>query len=192
MIVAKLSMVSFFKTPAPERYVEKQITLERRTEVPFVAGSLEARSAEDAEGKDGAVGEKVLWLDEGKALLKEGSSGYLFSGQIEIRRVDCAPSQDGVLTEGLEVVIKKYTGEWVGTIVYDYVYCGGKKCYDMAHRKLVKTVHHLEDEQYHVYVNYEADRKIVLRMEVCPGDEEVLQRCLQDYEAEVVFTPCKG
>lgn len=98
MIVAKLSMVSFFKTPAPERYVEKQITLERRTEVPFVAGSLEARSAEDAEGKDGAVEEKVLWLDEGKALLKEGGSGYLFQGrskfvELTVRRVKtgCSP-----------------------------------------------------------------------------------------------------
>ena len=191
MIVTKLFMVSFFKTPAPERYVEKEITLEKRIEVPFVAGSLEVRSEESKERENKDVREKVLLWDQGKSLLKEGGSGFLFSGQIEIRRVECAPSYDGVLTGGLEVVIKKYTGEWVGTIVYDYVYCGGKKCYDMGHKRMVKTVHHLEDEKYHVYVNYEGDSKIVLRMELCPGDEEVLQRCLEEYEADVVFTPCK-
>lgn len=187
MVVTKLSMVSFFKTPAPVRYAERQITSWKRTEEPFASDSTNVNLLNDSE----SGGEEVRCVEYGKVPLKEGGSGYLFSAEIEVRRVKSTRSCDGVLRDGLEIVIRKYTGEWVGTIVYDYVYCGREKCFDLSNSKLIKTVHHLEDEKYHVYVNYEGDTKIALRMELCPGDEEVLQKCLDEYEADVVFTPCK-
>lgn len=188
MILTTLSMVSFFKTRAPEKCVKRTFTLPKRTEVPFLKNidNNEAMEITDEEK------ENILCIERGSA--NQHGSGYLFSGEVEVHRINSIPTTGlddcGILGYGLQIIIRKYTGELVGEVIYDYVYCGGYKCVDLNSGKIIKTIHQIKnDEKYHIYLNYEGDEKIELQMELCPGDEDILEGFLKDYEENVSFSP---
>ncbi|KAG0688661.1 hypothetical protein C6P40_000699 [Pichia californica] len=136
--------------------------------------------------------EKVLCIDNRPISLNFGNFGssYLFSGILEIHSVEKTCSSDGgVLFNGLQIVIKKYTGELVGIIEYDYLFCNGFKCIDLniSSNNIIKTIHQLQDEKYHIYLNYDNNDKIAMRMELCPGDEDILNNHLKNYEQNVRY-----
>lgn len=188
MILTTLSMVSFFKTRAPEKCVKKTFTLPKRTEIPF----LRTIDHYKVMGITGNEKEDILCIERGNA--NQHRSGYLFSGTVEIHQINPIHITDlddsGSLGYGLQIVVRKYTGELVGEVTYDYVYCGGYKCLDLNNGKIIKTIHQIKnDEKYHIYLNYEGNEKIELQMELCPGDEDILERFLKDYEENVSFSP---
>lgn len=94
---------------------------------------------------------------------------YLFSGRVDVFR-DCY--------EEIRIHIWKNTGELVGLVFFGDLKCSnGKNYVDINQGVNIKTVHYLKEEQYFVYVSYNEDY-VLLRMDVCPGDEEILNGLL--------------
>lgn len=199
MIVAKLYMVSFFKVSAPEICIQKKINKQNREEIPFLNNNskIEIFDNNITIENNNQLFEDVFCIDKinKDKLFKNNKeisgSNYLFSGKIEIHKIKSIKSTDGgILKDGLILNIKNYTGELVGTINYDYLYCNGIKCIDLSNKnsiKFIKTINQLKDEIFEIYVNYENNDKIVLKMELCPGDEEILNNCLKNYEDNVNY-----
>lgn len=95
-------------------------------------------------------------------------SGYLFSGTLDLY-------DDG---GEYKLVIRNYQGEWAGTVVFADMRSDGLRCFDMQRNSIIKTLYQLKDEEYVVYVKVGEDEYVMMHMELCPGDEEILERVL--------------
>jgi hypothetical protein len=179
-------MVSFSNTKAPVGYESINVSLKPRKTQVFT-DKIEIIGNDDTMNED-EISEEVVGVNFGNGRLDK--SDYLFTGQIEIHYVDktsCYGSKNGnELKPGLRIVIRKYTGEWVGTVIYDYMINQDKKCVDLGKKRLIKTLYHIFDERYVVYVHYGGEF-VALRMDLCPGDEEELEKIIKEYEDKVNF-----
>lgn len=185
VVINRLSMVSFFKVPPPVSSIVKKVSVKNRNTIAFQESYSEITS-ETNENE-----ESVVSVSFDMQPSKLHGSGYLFCGQIELHKVSATESIEDEngnrsIIPGLRLVIKKYTGEWAGTVVYDYVNVNGLKCIDNDRNCIIRTIHHIQEEKYFVYVNY-GDNKVVLHMELCPGDEEILNKCLKEYERDARY-----
>lgn len=179
MLLDSLTMVSFFKTAGPIEYTEKRVRVEG------TGAERELVVAEQDEGDLASPCESAIGVEYGYGpkypvvqVNRLGGSGYLFSGHVEIHRVGEGESRS--LEPGLRLVIRKYTGEWVGTVIYGDVVSRGRRFVDVERKEVIRSVYHIRDEKYLVYVNYGEDY-VVLRMELCPGDEDILGEIIRKY-----------
>lgn len=181
MHVETLPMVSFFRARAPD--VVKSVSVRV---VPAKHGTEEENS--DTDGVISIVNdgdsdsgyereESVVGVEYSKVSMPVCVSLqrplYLFSGKLEVH----------VVEDQLFFVIKKYTGEWAGTIKYGCVRdeMQMRRMVDLRRRKVIKTVSHVKEERYFVYVNYGAGKYVALKMELCPGDEIIMEELIVQY-----------
>ena len=182
MHVGTLPMVSFFRARAPD--VVKSV---RVRVVPAKHGTEDQNNdtngvisiVNDGDGDGGYEREEsVVGVEYSKVAMPlcvplQQHPLYLFSGKLEVH----------VVEDQLFFVIKKYTGEWAGTIKYGCVRdeMQTRRMVDLRRRKVIKTVSHVKEERYFVYVNYGAGKYVALKMELCPGDEIIMEKLIVQY-----------
>lgn len=101
---------------------------------------------------------------------------YLFSGRVEVIRN---------VKGRLLFYIWKTTGEFVGLVRYETVlFCDGRKCIELNGGENFKTVHYLDEERFFIFVEFDENEGIpiyvMFRMEVCPGDEDIVNELIND------------
>lgn len=115
---------------------------------------------------DNGIGVEFDHRDSGK---------YLFNGCIEIYKVG----------RHLNMVIRKCTGELMGTLNYEYILINRDiKCVDLKNDNIIKSIYHLMDESY--LIKIESQDFKVLRMELCPGDEVEFDSIIKDFDQGVI------
>jgi hypothetical protein len=179
MHVETLPMVSFFRARAPDvvksvRVVPaKHRTEEENNDTDGVISIVNDRDNDSGYERE----ESVVGVEYSKVSMPVCVSLqrplYLFSGKLEVH----------VVEDQLFFVIKKYTGEWAGTIKYGCVRdeMQTRRMVDLRRRKVIKTVSHVKEERYFVYVNYGAGKYVALKMELCPGDEIIMEELIVQY-----------
>lgn len=169
MHLQTMPMVSFFRARAPDVVKSVEITVSNgEVDKVFEEGTTETlASSGEKEEKEGVVA-----VEYSKVLVPlSGGPTYLFTGKLEAH----------VIGEQLVFVIRTYTGEWVGNIKYGCVLDGGRRVIDLRRRKIIRTVSHVKYERYFVYLDYGGGRYVALKMELCPGDEELLEELIVQY-----------
>lgn len=170
MIVGLFTMVSFFKTFSPIEYKSEMIDLGVKDDnIVKKYGDILRKDLKRGGGDGEGEGDANIEIIKVKYKNGRQFGSYLFTGSVEVYKSD---------TGEIKIVLRKFTGEWAGTVTYRYMRDNGKYVICENDNSLLKTVYILNDEDYLLFVDYEGDTKVALGIQFCPGDEIEFDKCL--------------
>lgn len=192
--VAAFDMVTFFKVPPPDRISETIVGMPDPSKVPLYRTRTISSFTAAPETQ-----EQVKEYEFNSEIFKYTGDMYLFTGSVELYEVTDHevledPDRDAKDGYRLKMVIRRFAGEYWGTVWYDYLYLNeGNHTYKAVNPLrdygVISTIEEVVPDKYIVFVDYQdedAAKKVAVGMEPYPSDQPLFETAIEEYERSLL------